>query len=140
MFVSKTSWRRLEDMSWKRLEDILKTSWRHVFKTTSRRLQRNNFLSSKTFSRRLQEVSQDVFKMSSRRLGRRKIVTLKTFWRCLQDILWRRLQDVLNTNKCLLGLKCYLIGTDVFKTSQQRASWCLVHYLWYVIFDIFSTY
>ena len=33
----------------------------------------------------------------------RKIVTLKTCWRRLQEISWRRLQDVLKTNKCLLG-------------------------------------
>ena len=67
-------------------------SSRHVLKTSSTRLQRNNFTSSKT---------------SSRRLGRRKIVTLKTSsrhledmsWRRLEDISWRRLQDVLETNK-----------------------------------------
>ena len=41
------------------LQDVLKTSSRHVLKTSSTRLQRNNFT-------------------SSRRLGRRKIVTLKT--------------------------------------------------------------
>ena len=38
-----------------------------------------------------------------RRLGRRKIVTLKTFWRRFQDMPWRRLQDVLKTNKCCWG-------------------------------------
>ena len=64
-----------------RLEDAFKTSSRHVFKTSSRRLQRNNFSSSKTSSRCL----QDVFKTSSRRLRRRKIVTLKTCWRRLKD-------------------------------------------------------
>ena len=52
------------------LHKIFKRSWRHVFKTSSRRFQRNNFSSSKT---------------SSRRLGKRKIVTLKTCWRRLQD-------------------------------------------------------
>ena len=59
-------------------QDVLKTSSRYVFKTSSRH----------------------VFKTSSRRLGRRKIVTLKT--------CWRRLQDVLKTNKCLLGSICIL--------------------------------
>ena len=49
------------------LQDVLKTSSRHVFKTS--------------------------FKMSSRRLGRRKIVKLKTYWRHLQDMSWRRLED-----------------------------------------------
>ena len=57
MFVSKTSWRRLQD----------------VFKTSWRRLQRNNS-SSKTSSRRFRKTPW-------RRLGRQKIVTLKTCWR-----------------------------------------------------------
>ena len=55
-------------------------SWRHVFKTSWRSLQRNNFLSSKTTWRRLQDVLRNVFKMFS-----------------------RRLENVLKTNKCLLG-------------------------------------
>ena len=79
---------------------VFKTSSRHVLKTSSRRLQRNNFSSSKTSSRRIARCLQDVF---VRRLGRRKIVTLKTCWRRLQDISCGRLQDVLKTNKCLLG-------------------------------------
>ena len=49
------------------LQDVFKTSSRHVFKTfsryvfktSSRRLQRNNFLSSKTSSRRLQDVLEE---------------------------------------------------------------------------------
>ena len=70
---------------------------RHVFKTSSRRLQRNNFSSSKTSSRRFQDVFktslQDVFKTSSRRLGRRKMFTLKTSSRHVLRTCWRRLQD-----------------------------------------------
>ena len=65
---------------------VFKTSSRHVFKTSSRRPQRNNFSSSKTSSRRLQDV----------------------FARCLQDVLedvkllrWRSVEDVFN--KRLLG-------------------------------------
>ena len=90
------------------LQDVLKTSSRHVFKTSSRhvfkmssrhvfntysrRLQRNNFLSSKNSWRRL----QDVFKMPSRRLGRQK--------NCYaEDILKTSSRHVLKTNKCLLG-------------------------------------
>ena len=86
MFASETSRRRLQDMSSRRFQD--------VFKTSSRRLQRNNFSSSKTSSGRFARCLQDVFKnssrrlrkTSSRRLGRRKIVTLKTRWRRLQDM------------------------------------------------------
>ena len=85
------------------LRDVLKTSSRYVFKTSWRRLQRNNFSSSKTSSRRLARGLENVFKMPSRRLGRRKIVRLRTCWRRLQGMSWRLLQDILKTNKCLLG-------------------------------------
>ena len=97
---------------------VFKTSSRHVFKTSSRRLQRNNFLSSKTSSRRLARCLQGVFKTSSRRfcktssrrLGRRKIVTLK---KC-----WRRLQDVFKINKCLLGCDYWgVIGRNPLNNS-----------------------
>ena len=95
------------------LQDVLRTSSRHVLKTSSTRLQCNNFSSSKTSckyvfktsSRRFARCLQDVFKTlsrricktSSRRLGRGKIVTLKTPWRnvlktCLEGVLktsWR---------------------------------------------------
>ena len=60
---------------------VSETSSRHTFKTSSRR----------------------IYKTSSRCLGRRKIVTLKKYWRRLEDMSWRCLQDVLKTNKCLLG-------------------------------------
>ena len=87
LFFSKTSWRRLQDLSSGCLQDM---SSRRLQGMSPRRLR-------KTSSRRLG-------KMSSRRLGRRKIVTLKTCWRRLQDMSWRRPQDVLKTNECLLGI------------------------------------
>ena len=87
MFVSKTSWRRLQDMSSRHLQDM---SSRRIRDMSSRRLQRNIFSSS------IQDVLGDVFKTSWSRLGRRKFVMLKT--------CWRRLQDVLKINKCLLGM------------------------------------
>ena len=63
--------RRLEDVLQRSLEtsckDVLKTSWRSL---------------------------EDVFKTSSRRLERQKIVTLKTSSRCFEDISWRRLEDM----------------------------------------------
>ena len=43
---------------------IFKTSSRHVFKTFSRHLRRNNFSSSKTSWRCLQDVLRDAFKTS----------------------------------------------------------------------------
>ena len=71
------------------LQDVLKTSSRHVLKTSSTRLQRNNFTSSKTSWRRLEDVFKTSHKTSSRRIGRRKIVTLKTSLRRLEDMPWR---------------------------------------------------
>ena len=90
LFASETSWRRLQDLSSRCLQDM---SSRYVFKTSWRRLQCNNFSSSKTSWRCLEDVLQEVFKTSSKRLGRRKIATLKTCWRRLQNMFWRRLQD-----------------------------------------------
>ena len=46
------------------LHNVFKTSSRHVFKKSSRRLQRNNFSFSKTSSRRLARCLQNVFKTS----------------------------------------------------------------------------
>ena len=89
---------------------VFKTPSRHAFKMSWRRLQHNNFSSSKTSSRRLGRSLENVFNTSSRRLGRRKIVTLKTCWRRPQDMSWRRPEDVLKTNKCLLG--CVVKKTD----------------------------
>ena len=84
---------------------VFKTSSRYVFKTSSRLLQCNNFSSSKTPWRRLQDVLQEVF---------------KTSLRCLQDVLedvkllrWRCVEDVIKT--CL---------EDVLKTSSRPANVC----------------
>ena len=66
------------------LQDVLKTSSRHVLKTSSTRLQRNNFTSSKTSWRHFQDLSQDVLKASF----------CKTSWRRLENVLktsWRRI-------------------------------------------------
>ena len=77
---------------------VLKTclkdmSSRHVFKTSSKRLQRNNFSSSKTSLRRLQDVLEDVKLLRWRRVED----VLKTSSRRLQDqqmfagyVLWWR--------------------------------------------------
>ena len=58
------------------LHSVFKTPSRYVFKISSRRLQRNNFSSSKTASRRL-----------ARGLGRHNIKLLR----------WRRVEDVFKT-------------------------------------------
>ena len=76
---------------------VFKTSSRHIFKTFSRRLQRNNFLSSKTSSICLVKCLQDVFKTYLQDV-------FKTSSRHLQDVLedekmlrWRLVEDVFKT-------------------------------------------
>ena len=97
MFVSIISSRRLKGMS-----------SRHDFKTSSRRLQRNNLSFYKT----------NAFRTSCKMSWRRLQNDFKRFSRHLQDVLedvkllrWRRLEDVLKT--CL---------EDVFKTSSRSTN------------------
>ena len=118
------------------LQDVLETYSRHVLKTSSTRLQRNNFSSSKTswrrlantFWRRLQDVLWDVFKTSSRCIW--KMPPARGFedvledekllrWRSLEDVLKACLEDALKTcledvlkmswreRKCLLGISIF---------------------------------
>ena len=74
------------------LQDVSKTCSRHVFKTSSRYLQRNNFSSSKTSSRRLQDIFarrlQDVLEDEKLLRWRRFEDVFKT-----QDMSWTRLQE-----------------------------------------------
>ena len=99
------------------LQYVLKTSLRHVLNTSSTRLQRNNFSSSRRFqdlsSTRLQHVfSVSIFrrrlaKTSSRHLEDMSWRRLKYIsWKHLEDMSWRRLQDVLETNKMFIGDIC----------------------------------
>ena len=94
------------------LQEVLKTSWRHVLKTSSARLQRNNFSSSKTswrcledfFARRLEDVwlrriysSEDVW-----------VRRIYSSWsRPLEDVFWRQRQKTssrrLHQDECSLG-------------------------------------
>ena len=109
---------------------VSKTSSRHVFKTSSRRLQRNNFSFSKTFSRRLARCLKGVFKTSWKTkncyaegvLKTSSRHVLKTSSRRLEDVLedkkllsWRRVKDVFKT--CL---------ENVFKTSSRPTNVCWV--------------
>ena len=84
---------------------------RHIFKTSSRRLQ--NFFSIKDFclSRRLLDVLRDVFKTSSRHV---------------QNVFARRPQDVLEDQKLLLWIRVEDVFNrcleDVFKTSWRPSN------------------
>ena len=70
---------------------VFKMSSRHVFKTSWRRLQHNNFASSDTSWRTIQNIFKTSCKMSWRCLGRRKVVTLETCWRSLEDVFDRQM-------------------------------------------------
>ena len=115
--------------SWRRLQDVLKTS--------STRLQRNNFTSSKTSWRRLEDVfktsrktswktkncyAEDVFKTSWRHV-------LKTSWRHVLKTSWRH---ILKTSSRRLGGKqnfywwyLYLTNLNVYLTNL-----CFTNYIW----------
>ena len=83
------------------LQDVLKTSSRHffktssryIFKTSSKRLQRNNFSSSKTSSRHLQDVLRDVFKTSWKTKNCYTRNVLKTLSRLVLKTSSRLLED-----------------------------------------------
>ena len=76
------------------LQDVFKTSSRHVLKTSSTWLQRNNFLSFKMSWRRL----EDSLKMSCK--------TKNCYTEDVFKTSWRRFQDVLETNKLFTGDIC----------------------------------
>ena len=93
------------------LQDVLRTSLRHVLKTPPTLLQRNNFSSSKTSWRHLEDVFKtswktkncyvkDVFRRSWRHVLNMSIKT------CLENVLKTCLQGVLETNKMLTGDIC----------------------------------
>ena len=96
---SETSWTRIEGMTSGCLEDVFSVLIFHL-------------------PRRLKDILKTSYEMSSRRLCKisskylGKTVTLKMCWRGLQEMCWRclyqymswiRLQNILKTNKCLLG-------------------------------------
>ena len=87
-----------------------------VLKTSSIRLQHNNFTSSKTSWRHLQDVLEDEKLLRWRRLQD----VLKT---CLENVLKACLEDVLKTSLEDV-LKTYL--EDVFKTSRRQTKFLLV--------------
>ena len=101
LFVSKTSWRRLQDISSRCLEDVF--SWQ--------------------FS-----VFQDIFKMSCEISSLRRLEDVTEDQNLL---LWRRVEDVLKTNVCWdkssedvfkmsWSRPIYSSWSYVFKTSSRR--------------------
>ena len=92
------------------LQDLFKTSSRHVFKMSLRRLKDNNSSSSKTSSKRLAKYIQDVFKVSSRCF--QDVLCLqdvfKMSWKTkscyAEEMLKTSSRHVLKSNKCLMGM------------------------------------
>ena len=104
LFVSKTSWRRLQDISSRRLQDMSSRRFQDILGVTIFRLPRHL---EDVFKMFCEMPSRHLCKTSSKCLGRREVITLKTCWRRPQDMPWRRLQDLWKTKKCLLGLLLY---------------------------------
>ena len=92
------------------LEDVLKTS--------STRLQRNNFTSSKMSWRRLEDILQDVLKTFWKTKNCYAEDVLKTFWRHVLKTSWRHYGDKPSTYwgyLCLTNLNVYL--TNLYLTN-----------------------
>ena len=95
------------------LEDVLKTCSKHVLKTSSTRLQRNNFTSSKTSWKTKNCYAEDVLKTCLEDV-------LKTYLEdildtCLEDVLKTCFKDVLNTCLEILWRQTkYLLGISVY--------------------------
>ena len=111
-------------MSWRRLENVFSRLLRQALKISWTSLPRNNFLFSKTFSRRLVHTSsgrlgrctQDVFKTCL-------IVTLKTSSRHLQDMCWKCLPEVLVTNKMFTRNESISVSIkSIFVSSKSLPS------------------
>ena len=84
-----------------------------ILKTSSARLQRNNFTSSKTSWRRLEDMSwRRLEDMSWRRLE-------DMFWRRLEDMSSRRLEDIMETKKIqnTYWRYLYLTNLNVYLTN-----------------------
>ena len=117
--VFKTFSRLLQDVFKMFFQEAVKTSWKNVFKTSSRRLQ--DVL--KTSLRRLVKTSsmrpQNVFKTSGKNV-------FKTSSRHLQDDLQRYLQDVFKTYH---QVKVYLLPSlrYVFNALLRRTAKTVIY-------------
>ena len=130
-YVLKAFWRHLCKTSWRRLQNVSKASWRclkswrrleNVLKTSWKCLE-------DVFARRLEEVLKKFWRRLGKTSWRRLEDVLKTF---LQDVLktfWRhfvrRLEDVLKTydQDEYIDLDQDVLKTktkDVFMTSSRR--------------------
>ena len=108
---------------------VFKTSSRHVLKTSSIRLQRNNFSSSKTSWRHFARRLEDVLKTSWKTRNCYAEDVLKTSWRHVLEMSWRHVlkiswRHVLKMSAKRLGDKqnvfwiyLYLTNLNVYLTN-----------------------
>ena len=116
-----------------RLEDVLKMYSKHVLKTSSTRLQRNNFTTSKTSWRHLAKMSwgrlEDFLKASWKTKNCYAEDVLKTSWRHALKTSWRH---VLKTSwrhvlKTLWRKAKYLLGISVSNKSKCVSNKSIFH-------------
>ena len=105
-------------LSSRRLEYVFKRCLEVVFKTYSIRLQRNNFSSSKTSWRHLEDISQDV---------------LKTSWRQKKHLL-----GISVSNYGLLSLNHYL--TNLYFTNLRQFQNALIRIQPFLYLTYFETH
>ena len=116
---------------------VLKMSSRHVLKTYSTRLQRNNFTYSKMSWKHLVRRLQDVLEDKKFSCWRRLQDVLKT---CLEDVLKTCLEDLLKTCledflKTLWRQTKYLLEISVSNNSKYVSTKSIFHKS---LFDIFK--
>ena len=124
-----------------RLEDVLKMYSKHVLKTSSTRLQRNNFTTSKTSWRHLAKMSwgrlEDFLKASWKTKNCYAKGVLKTSWRHALKTSWRHVlkmswRHVLKTyledvSKALCRQAKYLLGISVSNKSNCVSNKSIFH-------------
>ena len=102
---------------------VFKTSLRHVFKTFSRRLQCNNFTSSNTSCRRLEDDLEDEKLLRWRHLEDVWKTCLEDVLKtCLEDVLKKCLEDVLNT--CLEDVLKTVLKTSWRHCGDKQNTYC----------------
>ena len=142
LFVSKTSSRRLQDMPSTRLQD---RSLRRLQDMSSRPLQDMSsrllhdvfnvtiFCLPRRLARCLQDAFKtylhDVFKTSWNTKNCYAEDVLKTSSRHVLKTSWRRLEDVLKTNKCFLGSTLFVHISSAKQCAEIFLKWRGDNYL-----------
>ena len=119
IFVSKTSWRYLEDMSWRRLEDVfsvtvIRLPRRHqdVFKTSLQDLFKTSWKTKNCYTEGvLKTSSRHVFKKSSRRLQYQQMFA--------EDVWLNKVS--LNSQKIRNSFPFFILNFEFSRTLPRKA-------------------